>query len=94
MTYENQVAPFMTQWSRDAGDRRKGKTTPYTSTNGHMFSLVSTKTEELRLSAGPDGIGHFFAEHGAAISFDLASHGRTMRGYVLVPGGYGGRFLI
>jgi len=81
MTYENQVAIYDSVVARCPEIDRKGKTTPYTSTNGHMFSLVN-KDGELGFRLGPDGMANFFAEHGSG---PFRSHGATMRGYVLVP---------
>lgn len=60
---------------------RKGKTMPYTSDNGHMFSLLNKEAEiGIRLSK-EDGQA-FRDEHGAT---DFKSHGATMRGYVKIP---------
>ena len=60
---------------------RKGKTMPYTSANGHMFSLLN--------KAGEIGI-RFSKEFQQKYIEDLAtttfiSYGATMRGYVLMP---------
>ncbi|WP_299680626.1 hypothetical protein [uncultured Dokdonia sp.] len=60
---------------------RKGKTTPYTSINGHMFSFLSKNgTMGLRLSEN-DRIN--FIQY-----FDsqlLEQHGRVMKEYVTIP---------
>ena len=60
---------------------RKGKTMPYTSANGHMFSLLNKDGEfGIRLSKES---GQAFMEKYDTTGFK--SHGATMRGYVLVP---------
>lgn len=60
---------------------RKGKTMPFTSDNGYMFSLVNKDNEiGIRLSK-PDG-KVFMEENGAGI---FKSHGATMRDYVKIP---------
>ncbi|MEP0265888.1 hypothetical protein [Dokdonia sp.] len=60
---------------------RKGKTTPYTSINGHMFSFLSKDgTMGLRLSEKDRGgfIQHFKSQL-------MEQHGRVMKEYVKVP---------
>lgn len=60
---------------------RKGKTTPYTSLNGHMFSFLSKEGEMgLRLSAADREA--FLADHNSVL---MEQHGRTMKEYVAVP---------
>lgn len=60
---------------------RKGKTTPYTSINGHMFSFLSKNgTMGLRLS---ENDRNSFIQH-----FDsnlMEQHGRVMKEYVEIP---------
>ncbi len=60
---------------------RKGKTGPYTSANGHMFSLLN-KDGELGIRFSRDVQEKYIREL-ATTTFN--SHGATMRGYVLVP---------
>ena len=61
---------------------RKGKTTPYTSVNGNMFSFLDASgTVALRLPA--DAREKFFAKHPGA---ECTQHGRVMREYVSIPG--------
>lgn len=60
---------------------RKGKTTPYTSINGHMFSFLSKNgTMGLRLSQNDrdDFIQHFDSQL-------MEQHGRIMKEYVEIP---------
>ena len=60
---------------------RKGKTVPYTSANGYMFSLFNTDAEiGIRLSKASGK--KFMEEHQATI---FKSHGAVMRDYVKVP---------
>lgn len=60
---------------------RKGKTMPYTSANGHMFSIMN-KAGELGFryskSVQEQYIKEFESGH-------LHSHGAVMKGYVLIP---------
>lgn len=59
----------------------KGKTTPYTSLNGHMFSFLSKEgTVGLRLS--PDDLADVIKTYGAEI---MRQHGRIMKEYIEVP---------
>ena len=65
----------------EAGLERKGKGMPYTSANGHMFSLLNKDGEiGIRLSKEE---GQAFMEQYESGQF--RSHGANMRGYVLVP---------
>jgi TfoX/Sxy family transcriptional regulator of competence genes len=60
---------------------RKGKTMPYTSINGHMFSFLSKEGKMgLRLSTN-DRIA-FMESYEAKL---MIQHGRTMKEYVEVP---------
>ena len=60
---------------------RKGKTMPYTSANGHMFSLLN-KAGELGIRFSKDVQGKYIDEWP---STTFISYGATMRGYVLIP---------
>ena len=60
---------------------RKGKTVPYTSSNGHMFSLLN-KEGELGVRLGDKNKEAFIEEYKTG---PLYSHGATMRGYARVP---------
>lgn len=60
---------------------RKGKTTPYTSVNGHMFSFLSKNgTMGLRLSKSD--LESFIKKYKVNL---MEQHGRTMKEYVEVP---------
>lgn len=60
---------------------RKGKTVPYTSANGHMFSLLNKEGQlGFRFSKGVQE--KYIQEFDTTI---FTSHGAVMRGYVLIP---------
>lgn len=60
---------------------RKGKTMPYTSANGHMFSLLN-KAGELGIRLSKEAGKAFQEKHNAE---PFKSHGAFMRGYVMIP---------
>jgi len=60
---------------------RKGKTVPYTSANGYMFSLLN-KEGEMGIRFSKDEQKKFIEDHQTTI---FKSHGAVMRGYVLIP---------
>jgi hypothetical protein len=60
---------------------RKGKTVPYTSANGHMFSLLN-KEGELGFRYSKEVQEKYIQEWGTTL---FKFHGATMRGYVLIP---------
>ncbi|MEM7550796.1 MAG: hypothetical protein AAF363_14025 [Bacteroidota bacterium] len=60
---------------------RKGKTMPYTSANGHMFSMMN-KDGEIGVRLSKES-GEKFMEKYKTTRFK--SHGAFMRGYVLIP---------
>ena len=60
---------------------RKGKTMPYTSANGHMFSLLN-KDGEFGFRFSKQVQEKYIQAFGTTI---FKSYGATMRGYVLIP---------
>lgn len=60
---------------------RKGKTMPYTSANGHMFSLLN-KDGELGIRFSKPVQEKYLEEFGTTV---FKSHGAVMQGYVLIP---------
>ena len=60
---------------------RKGKTVPYTSANGYMFSILN-KDGELGIRFSKEAQQQYMQAWGSTV---FKSHGATMRGYVLVP---------
>ena len=63
------------------GIERKGKTMPYTSVNGHMFSFL-TPDGTLALRLPPAERDAFLEEHDATL---VEQHGHVMKEYVAVP---------
>ncbi|MGA9533050.1 MAG: TfoX/Sxy family protein [Anaerolineales bacterium] len=61
--------------------KRKGKTMPYTSRNGHMFSLL-TKEGKLALRLGPEDREAFVKKYGTE---PVVQYGAVMKEYVDVP---------
>ena len=64
-----------------AGLERKGKSMPYTSANGYMFSQLN-KDGELGIRLSKEATAQFDAKYGA---LPFISYGAKMREYVLVP---------
>ncbi len=60
---------------------RKGKTVPYTSANGYLFSLLN-KEGEFGIRFSKDVQKKYTEEFDSTV---LKSHGATMQGYVLIP---------
>lgn len=60
---------------------RKGKTVPYTSANGYMFSLLN-KDGELGIMFSKEVQEKYIREFDTTI---FKSHGAVMRGYMLIP---------
>ena len=80
-TWEEKLAFFDKIIDNHPELESKGKTMPYTSANGHMFSLLN--------KAGEIGF-RFSKEQGEAFmsKYDTTrfkSHGSFMQGYVLIP---------
>lgn len=65
---------------------RKGKSMPYTSMNGNMFSFVS-KIGELAFRVSNTVQKDYIANHGVSESIQ---HGRVMKEYINVPEKYFG----
>ena len=79
--YEDTLKIYDELVSKVPGLERKGKTMPYTSSNGYMFSLLN-KDGELGIRL-PKELGSEFMEKYNSGPFK--SHGATMRDYVLIP---------
>lgn len=60
---------------------RKGKTVPYTSANGYMFSLLN-KDAELGIRFSKEIQEKYIQEFNTTI---FKSHNAIMKGYVLIP---------
>lgn len=60
---------------------RKGKTMPYTSANGYMFSLFN-KAGEIGIRFSKEVQQKYLTEFNTTL---YKSYGATMKGYVLIP---------
>ena len=81
MTREDVIKLYDTIIEQCPNVVRKGKTMPYTSANGYMFSQVN-KAGELGIRL-PKDIGKTFMEtHNTTV---FKSYGAVMREYVLIP---------
>jgi len=60
---------------------RKGKTMPYTSANGYMFSLLN-KAGEIGIRFSKEVQEKYLAELQTTL---YTSYGATMQGYILIP---------
>lgn len=67
--------------SRCSRFERKGKTMPYTSANGHMFSLLN-KAGEIGVRFSKEVQQNYINEWNSSI---YKSYGAVMNGYVLIP---------
>ena len=62
------------------GIERKGKTMPYTSDNGYMFSLLN-KAGEIGIRFSKDTKEVYLKKHSTTL---YKSYGATMKGYILI----------
>ena len=81
MAWKEKVARYDQLVAKCPRFERKGKTVPYTSANGHMFSLLN-KEGELGFRFSKQVQEKYIQEFGTTI---FRSHGAVMRGYVLIP---------
>ena len=81
MTWEDKLALYDQLVAKCPRFERKGKTGPYTSANGHMFSFLN-KDGELGFRFSKEIQEKYIQEFGTTI---FKSHGAVMRGYVLIP---------
>lgn len=79
--WEKNLALFDELVDMNPNFERKGKTMPYTSANGYMFSLLN-KEGDFGIRLSKDSGKKFLEEHESG---PLKSHGATMQGYVLIP---------
>ncbi len=81
MTWEETVTVYDELVAKSENFERKGKTVPYTSANGYMFSMVNKEGEiGMRL---PKALQEEFKEKYSTTGFK--SHGANMKDYVLIP---------
>jgi len=81
MTREEKLAVYEEAIARCPDFERKGKTMPYTSANGHMFSQLN-KDDQLGIRFSREVQEKYIDELGTGL---FKSYGATMRGYVLMP---------
>lgn len=81
MTWEEKLALYDQLVAKCSRFERKGKTVPYTSANGHMFSLLN-KDGELGFRFSIQVQEKYIEEFGTTI---FKSYGAVMKGYVLIP---------
>ena len=79
--YQERLAIYDNLVAKVPGLERKGKTMPYTSANGYMFSLFN-KAGEIGIRLSKAKQAEFIAAHQAT---SFKSHGATMRDYVKIP---------
>lgn len=81
MEFQNSLEHYEKLMDLFPNIERKGKTMPYTSMNGHMFSFLDKEgTMGLRLSLKERD--EFIKEFNSQL---MEQHGRTMKEYVVVP---------
>lgn len=79
--YEKRLEQYDAIVDQCTGIERKGKTMPYTSDNGHMFSLLN-KNGEFGIRFSKEIQEKYFEELNSSY---MISHGAKMKGYVLIP---------
>ncbi len=79
--WEKKLALYDEAFAKCPRFDRKGKTMPYTSSNGHMFSLLN-KAGELGIRFSKDVQQKYIEDLPTTI---FESYGATMRGYILIP---------
>lgn len=81
MTWQDKLALYDELIARCPRFERKGKTVPYTSANGHMFSILN-KEGQLGFRYSKEVQEKYLQDFGTTL---FKSHGAVMRGYVLIP---------
>ena len=79
--WENRLKLYEDLVSRCPRFEKKGKTVPYTSANGYMFSILN-KDGEIGIRFSKEVQKKYIEEWGSDF---FRSHGATIQGYVLVP---------
>ena len=79
--YKERVKLYDKLVSECSGFERKGKTMPYTSANGYMFSQIN-KNGELGIRFSKEIQEKYFQELNTTT---FMSYGKVMEGYVLMP---------
>ena len=81
LDYGGSLELFEKLISTISGLERKGKTMPYTSLNGHMFSFLA-KDGTMGLRLPKESREEFLEEHNSML---MVQHGSVMKEYVMVP---------
>ena len=79
--WEEKLKIYDTLVSKCSRFERKGKTMPYTSANGHMFSLFN-KASEIGIRFSKETQGKYLKEFQTTL---YKSYGAIMQGYILIP---------
>ena len=79
--YEEKLAFYDKLIATNDKFERKGKTMPYTSANGYMFSLLN-KAGEIGIRLPKETQKRMHEEHGAT---EFRSYGAVMRDYIKIP---------
>ncbi len=79
--YKDKLAIYDKLVAKCSRFERKGKTMPYTSANGYMFSLLN-KDGEIGIRFSKEIQQKYLDEFDTTL---YKSYGATMRGYVLIP---------
>ena len=79
--YEERLKIYDEMVSRCSRFERKGKPMPYTSANGHMFSLLN-EAGEVGIRFSKDVQKQYMEEWGTTV---FKSYNSIMHGYVLIP---------
>lgn len=81
MTWEDKLGLYDQLVAKCPRFERQGKTVPYTSANGHMFSILN-KDGQLGIRFAKEVQEKYIQEFGTTI---FKSYGAVMQGYVLIP---------
>ena len=80
-SYEDQLKVYDALVAKCSRFERKGKTMPYTSANGHMFSLLN-KAGEIGIRFSKEVQKKYLEEFNTTL---FKSYNSIMHGYVLIP---------
>lgn len=81
MTYQDKLAIYDALIAKCPNIERKGKTMPYTSANGYMFSLLN-KAGEIGIRFSKDVQKKYMEAWNTTL---FKSYNSVMHGYVLIP---------
>ena len=79
--WEKKLALYDELIGMSPGIERKGKSMPFTSANGYMFSQLN-KAGEIGIRLSKESGKKFMEEHNA---IPFKAYGAVMKGYVLIP---------